>query len=74
MVNNFNSLSNLVEIKKKIKRKRISSYDKSGANADAVLVKPYKKHEICCIEGAGAIKHIWMTLASWNILCWNYNQ
>ena len=64
MENSFNSLSNIARIRKKIKRKRISSYDKTGANADAVLVKPYEKNEICHIKGAGIIKHIWMTLSS----------
>ena len=29
-----NSLANLARIKKNVKRKRISSYDKTGANVD----------------------------------------
>jgi len=33
----FNSLSNLAIIRKDIKRKRISSYDKSGGNRDNSL-------------------------------------
>ncbi|MFW9874040.1 MAG: glycoside hydrolase family 172 protein [Candidatus Thorarchaeota archaeon] len=60
----FNSLLNIAKIKKNIKRKRISSYDKSGANADFVFIKNNEQHEICDIQGSGIIKHIWMTLAS----------
>ena len=60
----LNSLTNLAKIRKEIKRKRISSYDKSGANMDNVLIASKDKHEVCNIEGAGIIKHIWMTIAS----------
>lgn len=60
----FNSLSNLAKIKKNVKRKRISSYDKSGANADFVFIENKEKYNICDIHGSGIIKHIWMTLAS----------
>jgi len=40
----FSSLSNLGIIKKDVKRKRISSYDKTGANMDNVLIEPKSKH------------------------------
>ncbi len=60
----FNSLSNLAQIRKDVKRKRISSYDKTGANADFFTYKGNEIREICNIEGAGMIKHIWMTIAS----------
>ncbi len=59
-----NSLPNLAKIRKDVKRKRISSYDKTGANADSALIDFNEKYEICNIKGAGIIKHIWMTLAS----------
>jgi hypothetical protein len=59
-----NSLLELAKIKKNVKRKRISSYDKTGANLDFVLINPNEKHVICDIQSAGIIKHIWMTLAS----------
>ncbi|TFG21654.1 MAG: DUF2961 domain-containing protein [Promethearchaeota archaeon] len=58
------SLNNLAKIRKGVKRKRISSYDVTGANADFNLIKGKQKHIICKINGAGIIKHIWMTLAS----------
>ncbi|MHA2181208.1 MAG: hypothetical protein ACXAAH_07275, partial [Promethearchaeota archaeon] len=63
----FNSLSNLAVIKKNVKRKRISSYDKSGANADFTIIESKEKYNLCEIHGAGIIRHIWMTLASKDI-------
>ncbi len=60
----FNSLTDLARIKKDIKRKRVSSYDPSGANFDFKLFEPNEKDNICNINGSGIIKHIWMTLAS----------
>ncbi len=63
----YNSLANLSIIKKEIKRRRISSYDKSGANLDFVSIEGNSKTELCNINSAGIIKHIWMTLASSDI-------
>ncbi len=60
----FNSLSNLAKINKDVTRRRISSYDKTGANMDNVQIKPREIYQICNIQGAGIIKHIWMTIAS----------
>ncbi len=60
----FESLSKLARINKDVRRKRISSYDKTGANADFVIIENNEKFEICNIKSAGIIKHIWMTLAS----------
>ncbi len=60
----FNSINNLAKIRKDIKRKRVSSYDPTGANADFTFIKPNQKYVICDIKGAGIIKHIWMTIAS----------
>ena len=60
----YSSLSNLAKIKKEVKRKRISSYDKTGGNADFVLMEGNDKYELCNIKTAGSIKHIWMTLNS----------
>jgi len=51
------ALNNLAEIKEDIKRKRISSYDISGANMDFITINPEEKKELCSIEGAGIIKH-----------------
>lgn len=59
----FNSLNNLAKIRKDVKRKRISSYDPTGANADFNFIKSKQKHVIFDMNGAGIIRHIWMTLA-----------
>jgi hypothetical protein len=58
------SLANLAKIRKDVKRKRVSSYDVTGANFDTAIIDPDQKYEVCNINGAGCIKHIWMTLAS----------
>ncbi len=60
----FSSLNNLAKIKKNVRRKRISSYDKKGANADFKIIEPKEKFELCNLSSAGIIKHIWMTSAS----------
>jgi hypothetical protein len=60
----MSSLANLAQIRKDVKRRRVSSYDKTGANMDNVQVKPNENYQICDIIGAGIIKHIWMTIAS----------
>ena len=60
----YNSLLNLAKIKKDVKRKRISSYDKTGGNMDNIQLQPKETYQICDIKGAGIIKHIWMTIAS----------
>ncbi len=41
---------------------RISSYDKSGGNADAWRIQPGEKRVLAEIDGPGCIKHFWMTL------------
>jgi len=60
----FGSLLNLAKIHKKVKRKRISSYDKTGGNADFIIMESNERYELCNIKSAGNIKHIWMTLTS----------
>jgi hypothetical protein len=63
-----NALSNIAKIKKNVKRKRISSYDRTGKNADFFIIEPNTKVELCNITRAGIIKHIWMTFASYDHL------
>lgn len=46
--------------------KRESSYDRSGGNKDFYTLRPGNKLEICDIKGAGCIRHIWMTMASFD--------
>lgn len=44
---------------------RISSYDRSGGNRDALSgIKPGESHVIADIQGPGMITHIWVTIAA----------
>jgi hypothetical protein len=43
---------------------RVSSYDKTGGNADFWIFEAGAKKTIADIEGPGIIKHIWVTIAS----------
>jgi hypothetical protein len=45
-----------------VKTKRISSYDRTGGNADRIQIPAGETAELAVIEGAGIIKHIWMTV------------
>ena len=42
--------------------KRISSWDKSGGNADRISVEPKATQVLAKMEGAGTIRHIWVTV------------
>lgn len=44
--------------------KRLSSYDRTGGNADFIVIKPGERAELGTIPGAGCITHIWMTSTS----------
>jgi hypothetical protein len=44
--------------------RRISSYDQSGGNRDCISVEPGESRIIAEIEGAGIVKHIWVTMSS----------
>lgn len=46
------------------KSKRISSFDRSGANKDAITIEPGKTAVLAEIKGPGAIHHIWVTIAA----------
>jgi hypothetical protein len=46
------------------RRRRASSYDTSGGNADFWLLQPGETRTLANIEGPGCVRHIWMTLAS----------
>ncbi len=45
-------------------QKRISSYDKTGGNGDAVNVPPGATYTVLDESGPGLITHIWFTIAS----------
>lgn len=44
--------------------RRISSYDRSGGNGDCIRVPSGQTATLAEIEGAGIVKHIWITLSS----------
>lgn len=55
-------LSNLAKLQDRVKTKRVSSYDRTGGNKDFIRLAPGETAELASIEGAGIVKHIWMTL------------
>jgi len=60
------SLHNIAKLRPdSIKRKRISSYDKTGGNHDWLDIKPGELITIAEVSGtAGCITHIWCTMSS----------
>ena len=48
------------------RRRRASSWDQSGGNADMIILRSSETARICDIEGAGIIRHIWCTMAALN--------
>jgi len=56
-------LANLAQIVD-ARSKRISSYDRSGGNGDNIQIPKGATATIAEIEGAGIVKHIWITIAS----------
>jgi len=44
------------------RRRRISSHDKTGGNRDYIVIPKGKTHPLAEIEGAGCIRHIWVTI------------
>lgn len=59
-----NEMFSLFQIKNGIKSKRVSSYDKTGANSDALNnIKDGARITVMDVSGAGIINHIWFTLA-----------
>jgi len=60
----MSTLAELARLRPGVKRRRLSSYDPSGGNYDWWEFEPGQTRTIASIEGAGCIKHVWMTLAS----------
>lgn len=59
-----NSLIGLCHIATGIKSKRESSYDRSGGNADYIVIEAGATATLADIAGQGIIKHIWITMAT----------
>jgi hypothetical protein len=47
---------------RKVKRKRISSHDPKNGNLDFKFMRKGKKRILADIQGAGCIKHVWITM------------
>jgi hypothetical protein len=56
------SLAGLARLRQHVRSERLSSYDRQGGNRDWLTLPAGQKTDIARIEGAGCIKHIWMTL------------
>ena len=54
------SLASLARLRD-FKSRRLSSWDRTGANRDFVLVPPGQRVELGRLAGAGCVKHIWVT-------------
>lgn len=48
--------------------KRVSSYDRSGGNADRVQFGPGETFVMADLAGAGIVRHIWITLSSKDLM------
>ncbi len=59
----FGSLANLPRLRR-YQRRRLSSWDRSGGNHDWVSIAPGAAQVLGEIQGAGCVKHIWVTMAS----------
>jgi hypothetical protein len=44
--------------------RRVSSYDRTGGNRDAIAIEPGRTAVLAEIDGPGAIHHIWTTIAA----------
>ena len=41
--------------------RRASSWDRSGANDDRVILAPGESHDVPRIKGPGVVRHVWVT-------------
>ena len=64
----MNSLANLAQIRKDMKRQRVSSYDKTGANMDNIQLKPNENYQICDIQ----LDMISLTQYKLVLMIWNH--
>lgn len=56
----FSPLSGLATLRD-ARSKRASSYDRTGGNADRIVIAPHSTAVLADLRGAGCIRHIWMT-------------
>lgn len=62
MVIGMSSLAGIARLRPGVKRGRLSSYDPAGGNSDWWEFEPGQTRDIANLDGAGCIKHIWMTM------------
>ncbi len=60
----FSPLGGIPILRKGVKTKRISSFDRTGGNRDCITIKAGATCDIAVIPGAGIIKHIWITIGT----------
>ncbi len=61
----FSTLATLPTLRD-YKSLRVSSWDQTGGNMDAWIIKPGEKRILADIKGPGCIKHIWITMGTPN--------
>jgi hypothetical protein len=59
----WGTLSGLARVRNYCSR-RLSSWDRTGGNRDFIQVSPGTTATLGIVEGAGCVRHIWMTMAS----------
>lgn len=60
-----NMLRNLTRIQEGVESRRVSSYDRTGANNDRLEnIEAGGRRTLFDVEGAGIINHIWITIAA----------
>lgn len=57
-------LDGIYKLQNGIRTKRVSSYARNGGNNDSVPIPAGTTRELARIEGAGIIRHIWITISS----------
>jgi len=62
-LNNDHSTLKRLALKREGRRKRVSSYDRSGGNSDYLILQPGDRTNLAEISGAGCINHVWTTMA-----------
>jgi hypothetical protein len=59
-----NEMFQLSQMKKDVKSRQVSSFDKTGGNGDCLSgIKSGEKVTIMDVKGAGVISHIWITIS-----------
>jgi len=61
---NLSFLGKMMTLDGSIRSKRISSWDRTGGNRDAISVPPGEKAILADIKGAGCINHVYFTIST----------